>query len=198
MVKKKVIKSHNDCMNVINSINEFYITKPQHNINTLVLYLVINPRSMTKTFIKLQTQVMNHLAQLSSGKLSDFKMNNIMSTFEKYIHSSIAEKPYIEIDIDTKDMIIVENIRQHLQPFIPFIICTIETNGGYHVIFKINKVSRGNLYKVFTSEQWKFNTIDRIGNKVIKKYVDIRSDPCSPIPGTLQGGFKVKFLYNFW
>ena len=41
----------------------------------------------------------------------------------------------------------------------------------------------------------KFESLNRIGDNVIKNVIDINSNnPISPIPGTYQGGFPVKFV----
>lgn len=166
--------------------------------NTLVVYFAINPRSMVKAFTKTQTQVMDYLLKVTNGNKSDFKITNLLSHLKSNIHSSTSEKTYIELDIDTKDSTIVDKIRTKIQPFLEYITCTIETHGGYHVIFKIHKQPRGEMYKVFNSNEWNFNGINRIGKNIIKRFVDVRADPTAPVPGTLQAGFEVKFLYNFW
>ena len=140
------------------------------------------------------TQVMN----TSAGIRSDFPIGKLLSKVKSNLHASIASKPFIELDIDTKDLEVVARIRRAIQPFLEWAICTIETHGGYHVIFKIDKEPRGRMYREFNSDKWVYAGTARDGRSIVKDYVDVRSDPSPPVPGTYQAGFPVKFLDDFW
>jgi hypothetical protein len=78
-----------------------------------------------------------------------------------------------------------------------WIRCVVETHGGYHVVMDnifLPKSEKSKLWKEFNKPEYKFEGTDVRGKKITKSYVDVRSDPSPPIPGTIQGGFNVRFI----
>jgi len=161
---------------------------------TLVLYFILNPRSTVNAFTALSNKVLKHLTGVASMKLSRME-----SSYKSLLHASNASKPYIELDIDVKDPDIIMLARVAIQPFLQYEDCTVETHGGYHVVFKnMPKPAKSELWKEFNKMHWKYDGADRHGKSIVKSMIDVRSDPSPPIPGTLQAGFKVRELVAFW
>jgi len=139
------------------------------------IYCSVNERdSMTagKTLVKdLVDQAFEKNTRAFRNIDQQFKSN-----LQKY-----ANKTFITIDIDTKDptecLGIFNDIVEHVD-----VHTVIETRGGYHVILdkkKFNKKAGMFLYKTLPS---KYEHVDKVDGDVF-----------SPVPGTVQGGFQVKF-----
>jgi hypothetical protein len=169
--------------------------------DSLVIYCCINPRSMIKGYMDFKSKVEKSIEQImvygSNSSLNIFK--KLETKLKSSIHASIAEKKYIELDVDTKDEEKVKRVWEiiHEHKLEKSTICTIETRGGYHIVFdniSLGKIGRTKLWKEFNSDEWKYEGENVKGMKIIKLYVELRNDPTQPVPGTYQGGFKVRFV----
>lgn len=170
--------------------------KPIPN-DALVIYLNINPRSM----LKASTNFSNHITHLFAETITNNNSNNnsqfkhLLSKFRSFIHASqISQPPYIELDIDTKDRAWLQKMKERvLQPITQYIVCIIETRGGYHIVLNnrtITKQIKSQLYmNIHRDKSFEFTE-----NGVVKKYIELHSDPSPPVPGTIQGGFPVKYI----
>ena len=164
--------------------------------NALVVYFCLNPRNMLKGFNAMCKKINDKTEMiLFSETKQDF--SNLIGDLKSCIHSAPSMKLYFELDIDTKDKNIVKDIVSVVSKVKKHIVCTIETRGGYHVIFNnlsVPKDEKSELWKTFSQPNFMFTSTDFNGLKITKKYVDVRSDASPPVPGTLQGGFRVKFV----
>lgn len=142
--------------------------------NSLVTYASINARDVQNACKELTKHVIDVNFSGNELCIKDARI-------ETYLQKN-AKKEYIGIDLDTKEEKVVVPLFSELYDKIPkFDI--IETRGGFHII--IHK-------KHITAETGKFLYKD-----MKKKYSDIddiKNDIFSPIPGTIQGGFEVKFV----
>lgn len=118
-------------------------------------------------------------------------------------HHDASSKNYIVLDVDTKDQYTYQRVNNKLDAFGVDPVCTIETHGGYHIVLERRSLSSYDgdnrahtLGRWIHKElpEWKQESTDIHGNVCEKQMVDILSDPYSPIPGTIQGGFEVKFV----
>jgi len=166
---------------------------------SLVVYCAINPRSALKGATKLQNKISTYLEDYILNNQNSLSLRKIESIYKSCVHSSVAERRYIELDIDTKDEKVIEKVKQFLtSDYLSYLVCTIETHGGYHVVFKdMDKILKQRMYRHFTSKLYKFQGTNIKGKSITKSYVDVRSDPAQPIPGTIQGGFNVRFCDLF-
>lgn len=177
----------------------------------LVLYCTLNPRSMLKGWFALSSkmgkQIENYVknpARSASAprsgaeeKVKFFK--NLNSELKSCVHASVGEKRYVEIDVDTKEPEMLGKVISFLsaEHFLEDIMATIETRGGYHIIFKndqLGKEKKSKLWKEFKKDEYSFQGYDVNGKPIKKWYAEIRSDAIEPVPGTIQGGFEVKFV----
>jgi len=94
-----------------------------------------------------------------------------------------AKKRYVTLDLDDKKQgeQVYTLLKQHISEFV-----AIETHGGYHFIFERallkTRDKQGSIYKALTS----IKGVDKLDN-----------DGYSPVPGTLQGGFAVRFAPEY-
>lgn len=187
---RTIINHKNSLVNAINRYNIQDIP-----IKALVFYCLLNPRSMIKAWGMMDRLMNSKLEnELLHSQQQDFTC--IESEFKSCVHKSIAEKLYIELDIDTKDVLIIQKINKNLKPIKQYVSCVIETHGGYHVVInaKIPKELKNRLWKIFSDQEYMFKDYNVTGQLIDKKYIDLRNDPSPPIPGTVQGGFNVRFV----
>lgn len=169
--------------------------------DAMVVYCVVNPRCTLKAWQKLQPKVWDKTIDKMLNNHDDLGFfKKLDEEYKSCLHASQVKK-YIELDIDTKDEAVLEKVRKFLSPnYLPFITCTIETQGGYHIVLdfhSMGKELRGKMYQHFQSADYKFKGKDIQGKTITKLYVDVRNDPVQPVPGTYQAGFKVRFVDFF-
>jgi len=145
---------------------------PQHAI---VVYTSVNSRNVSSACKGLAKHVIDRSFDGVKLKVKDAKI-------ETFLHKC-PNKDYVGIDLDTKDEKVTVPLFNELYEKIPeFDI--IETRGGFHIIIHKKHLK--------TQDVGKF-----LYREIPKKYPDVdkvQNDLFSPIPGTLQGGFEVKFV----
>jgi hypothetical protein len=101
--------------------------------------------------------------------------NHLKSRLDSTIMSSKGKTKYLTIDIDAKDE--WPEVKDWLAEKGTKIDALIETRGGYHVMINMDEIAKlkGELHKKFASK----HTI---------------GDMMCAVPGTLQGGFPVRFV----
>ncbi len=146
----------------------------------LSLYTTINPRSLDKGIAQgLSTCLEDNL----HGRLNSSK---VISTLESSVQKSVSKKHYIDIDIDTKDRKTVQDMSDYLNEHKYHVV---ETRGGYHFLVDIKEAEKSNSKSWYTNLQGECQRhIDAKNNAL----VEFKPDTLCPIPGTLQGGFKVR------
>ena len=171
----------------------------EHVSNASVCYFVCNPRSIKNTYrdgiakvIKEYNSCFDQVVDSTIGKPKDIH-SLVLSCFQ----TSHPIKKFKEIDIDTKNEDVLKKLESIFKRIDMRIAACVETKGGYHVIYvnRLTKTQETDLY-VFI-QQFKYESIDRNGKFLEKNYVEIRSDPCTPIPGTIQAGFNVVLSNRF-
>ncbi len=159
--------------------------------NMLSVYFCINPRDQVLALHKQYTHVMNLM--LKAGDKDSDLPKKFDSDFLTHIHKCDFYKVYIDVDIDTKDKDIIKKIFE-LCPDTKNVDFAIETRGGYHFIFRKENFPKEFYRQVVQYKGFEYEEVNRIGKNVLKKYVDVNSDVCIPVPGTYQGGFPVNFI----
>jgi hypothetical protein len=167
----------------------------------LVLYASLNPRSAFKAlteFNKKMTEwTYNAVVNKEMGDLVTIK--NTTSIMKTCIQNSSYESKYIQLDLDKKEQEYIDILEKFLNDNLINVHCIIETKNGFHYILDSKNLTGEQKKNIFngTLKNLKFETLNRIGEPVIKNIIDINSNnPMSPIPGTYQGGFPVKFVKN--
>jgi len=153
---------------------------------SMAVYASLNPRDTAKAAAELFNTMSTQLTQLTvqasgSGDMPTFarKAARHMNHLCKY-----GTRKFIGIDLDTKDQETYSQVIADLKARVT-IHAVIETRGGYHIILakseldKASKADKRFIYTVLTERE----AIDMVSN-----------DLFSPIPGTYQGGHRVRFV----
>lgn len=142
-----------------------------------VCYIDLSPKSVLKAyrmFVDLENRrIYEGIKNGSQFTLLRRMKNDLMSS----IHRSNSYKPYILLDLDTRDFKIANYVFQIVKYNCPWIS---KTRGGYHFIVNNEPKIAGSIYMD-----------QRIRNIAMSGQLEIKSDVMTPIPGILQGGFEV-------
>lgn len=139
---------------------------------SLALYITTNPRCKRKAMFGL-------LSEIATNLKNNCTTYNPMSDTLTCINRAKSRSIFVTFDIDNK-----VNIDSHIYKIWDTVgqdaVAAIETHGGYHVLIRPDKV-------VAKQKDW-YRIIDLY---LSDKGVDQTGDILSPVPGTLQGNFKV-------
>ena len=132
--------------------------------SVLVIYCSTNSRSEHKAHTEMMQLGLNHAFSRQKFNIYSHAISLLSSKHEKI--------ELLTIDVDDKSQ--YEEVAQFLnsEKIVP--LAVVETRGGYHILIKAG----GNLKKLFM----------QFGHK------HTISDTACPIPGTIQGGFPVRFV----
>lgn len=131
------------------------------------VYCTTNAR---KGKIAAKNFITNCLDSMFSGDEKIF--NNMHEKLTGTIMASKEKTVFTTIDIDSKED--YKKVKDYLKSKEIKPAAIVETRGGYHVLIKTDE-NLGDIYKTFSS-------------------IHTMGDTFCPIPGTLQGGFPVKFV----
>lgn len=143
------------------------------------------------------------LGQLVSFSLGPNEKNrNPISHFNELVgktdYQSKNNRKLIQIDFDTKDENLIQKSRELFRKtnILQNIVCEVETKNGFHIVYENNKEIDGKTLHEFQKE----NIIDVVngsGNCIKAPFFTLTHQPHIVIPGSYQGGFKVKFSQRF-
>jgi hypothetical protein len=163
----------------------------------LVLYASLNPRSTFKALTEFNKKMSEWTYDTILNKKMSDSIKNTSSLIKTCIQNSSYEQRYIQLDLDKKEQEYVDILEKFLNDNLINVHCIIETKNGYHYILDSKKLTSEQKKNIFngTLKTLKFETLNRINETVTKNLIDINSNnPMSPIPGTYQGGYPVKFV----
>jgi hypothetical protein len=147
--------------------------KPVH-ANCMVLYMLLDPRSTLKGYGEFISNVNKWIYESFKGESNLEFYRRIDTKLFSAIHKSRSRPLYRVIDIDKKDEGILDKVTSLLEGNIRHIM---ETHGGYHITVDKNNETGRIIY-------------EKISGHMVD--IEILDEPMNPLPGTLQGGFKVK------
>lgn len=156
---------------------------------SLVFYLMPNPRCMTKATYK----TIRHCADLLENTNKGYNLvQEVMSCVQK----SKSRTVFVDFDIDDKNIDLT--LLNHIFPPVadsrfpdkPYTI--IETRGGYHIL--INSGYATAYMRSWNAMQMRKREITWYNDIKSAYIVDQVQDQLLPVPGTIQGGFEVKFI----
>lgn len=133
----------------------------------LVMYCTTNPRNGKRAAQNFIQECLN-----AAFTEDDYIFQHLYEKLNGAIMASKAKTTLTTIDIDSKEEYkeVHEFLtRENITPR-----AVVETRGGYHVLLETD-VNLGKVYKAFASKH-------------------TMGDTFCPIPGTLQGGFPVRFV----
>jgi hypothetical protein len=160
------------------------VCEPDIPIEAVATYCSVNPRDLyaagAATVQAATSAVLTHRTFDTVAVLD----KTFLSEAQKHQH-----RRFIVVDLDCKDYfaeVSADLASHHITP--KFII---ETRGGYHIVIDKEQVTGGAGKFVYT-QLAKRTFVNADGQT--KSLVDVLSNPFSPIPGTVQGGFPVRIL----
>lgn len=159
----------------ISCIDGIYVdryTLKEVPIDCFTIYCVLDPRSTLKGYSEF-------ISDINKWIYDSFKGDTNLELYRKMdvklfsaIHKNRSRSLYWVVDIDVKDEELLDKIIGLLTGHI---IWLSETHGGFHVIVDRNNETGKIIYE----------NIRGMEN------VEILKDAITPVPGTLQGGFRV-------
>jgi hypothetical protein len=168
-----------------------------------VIYISLNPSSMFKSYVEFNEMMMKKLTSLSITVKDDIPQidksgfSNMNHDLLTCIQKNIIEKRWLLLDIDTKDATIVAKINEYLITNKIKVNSITETRGGFHYIinqFNLTNEQKKNIFTGFIKDMKKREK-NKKGDLIDKNVVDIfASNILTVMPGTIQGGFHVKFI----
>lgn len=151
------------------------------HMHCFALYCLIDPRSTLKGYGEFISNINKWIYESFKGESNLELYRRIDVKLFSAIHRSRSRSLYRVIDIDKKDGNILDKVTSLLEGNIRHIM---ETHGGYHITVDKNNETGRIIY-------------EKINGHI--EYVEILDEPMNPIPGTLQGGFKVKgIMRDLW
>lgn len=142
-------------------------------IHCFALYILLDPRSTLKGYGEFIEDINKWIYESFKGESKNLELyRRIDIKLFSAIHKNRSRGLYFVVDIDKKDETILDKITGLLKGNIEWVS---ETHGGFHVIVDRSDDTGKIIYQ----------------NIVGMEYVEILKDPMTPVPGTLQGGFKV-------
>lgn len=155
--------------------------------DSLALYCLIQPKDMLMAMTKTVTDCVSNI---QTGFLrSPFKMYR-----EEIGKTSVqGETRLLQIDLDSKDEVIVKEVQELLKAAGVRPVMAIETRGGFHIVYK--KESHINSKMLWEySNKHKVEVTRRTGTTERVNLFTITHEPSVIIPGTIQGGFKTRIV----
>jgi len=143
------------------------------SINCMALYILLDPRSTLKGYREFISDVNKWIYESFKGEPNLELYRRMDVKLFSAIHRSRSRSTYLVIDVDKKDENILDKVTSLLEDNIRHIM---ETHSGYHIT-----VDR-------TDETGKI-IYEKISGHI--EHIEVLDEPMNPIPGTLQGGFKV-------
>jgi hypothetical protein len=162
-----------------------------------ILYATLNPRSTFKALTEFTEKMNKWMYNTITTKTMDKSIKNIDSMIKSCIQNQSHQQRYIQLDLDIKDDTYISMVKEFCEENNITPKCVIETHGGFHYIIDSMKLSNKQKKEIFTGrlKLLQYVGLDRNGKEITKNVIDIISNnPMSPIPGTYQGGFKVRFV----
>lgn len=155
--------------------------------NCLSLYSDVNPRCGVKALGKFMHEVTEDFFRMDPDK----HYSNVISRLKSKVQGCASRKIFADIDIDTKDHTVLREVMSFVKEQHYYCAETIETRGGYHMLIDMERTGKidprwyPNLQKYLKL----LNT--NLGRGEV---IEFKTDTMAPIPGTIQGGFEVKFI----
>jgi len=144
----------------------------------LVAYIDLNPKSTIKAFNHFAREVLSQLYIATTGNINYNYFKKLDVKLFSAIHkSNTSDHPYWCIDIDQKNLAVLQGIITFINP--ENVVWVSETRNGYHVIVRRNAETGEKLFRYGLPSK-------------LKENVELKKEALTPIPGTLQGGFLVK------
>jgi hypothetical protein len=225
MFDRKLIRT-NDYSRLARSVHKYevaeggYMTKnnlpvPQH---CMTIYLNINPSNSLKALKEFNGKIVDWQYEITSGNKDAFskKFNKLDVELMNCYQRNRGTKHWIDIDFDVpEDFNAPEIMSNFLKSKENLVYYWIKTKSGYHLLINRNTLDFNpeDICKEGISELWLYWSnravennalypIEERGNNVyvggsaITNEIIINKNEMIPLPGTLQGGYPVRVLWE--
>lgn len=162
---------------------------------SLALYASLDIKDSAKAVGKVLTDT---LASFTEGAKRRFPLTSLEYEIANTNAVSMNNN-LIQIDFDTKDH---DQVQRSIEVFrkvgvLQNIVCAVETKNGYHIVYRNDrdKIDGKTLHEYRNSTN--MTTTTRTLQKLDAPIFSFTRHPIIVVPGTLQGGFKVKFTNIF-
>jgi len=145
-------------------------------------YITLNPRDPRKALFALQKQLIDIAFRQDEREMKRLDIHAFISYHKSPLKIS---RTVIDFDAEEKNNETEKELLQLLKPIESIIHCIVETRGGYHVYIDLEK-------SVKSDKIYIFQKLRQMKSDMFKE-IQIQTDPMVVIPGTLQGGFYVRF-----
>jgi hypothetical protein len=167
--------------------------------DALICYASLNTRSTKKAAVTLAKYIIDSIADTSK----DAKFHTLASRFKTLVHASTGSHLWCTLDVDHKSFL--PQVMTMLADYSVTPCCTIETRGGYHVVVPRSSLSNKTVgddeklavregRRTFGEFVYKHMSKWEHPDDPSKEAVQFMKDGFSPVPGTRQGGFLVRFV----
>lgn len=164
----------------------------------MVLYITVFPLDeddACDSFVSLVMDRRKQRRQEINGKdpasfLGKPTIRGLDSLMKTCLHKSPCSKDtrWMKLDVDTKDPVRIQKLQATIKA--DDLVISMETRGGFHVIVQKGKQTQ-ELYSLANQESK--------GVPERERWLTIEGkSPMMAIPGTLQGGFRVRNCTNEW
>jgi hypothetical protein len=184
---------------VVESAEEGKLGEIPVPVGSTAVYMSLNPKNMLTGWNLTVGQVNDFYRSVVERNFggTNLDVSKLESVFRSNVHKSTAEKIYVDLDVDTKEETQLCQVKDILRPIVAAIDAIIETRGGYHVVLRKAGIKAHHKALYEFSKKATFPGTARDGKTVTKHWFSLASedgDAQVPVPGTLQGGFKVRFV----
>jgi len=149
---------------------------------TLALYIMPNPRSLSKATRYSLIDFANMIADVNNKYKNPYKV--ALTNIQKYASRKVYLDFDFDFDFETGELAGILNKIQKAFPLNEEAYTILHTRGGFHLLVKISQIIKAN------EKTW-YKEISSISQ------CDIRGDNLIPVPGCCQGGF-VPVLEERW
>jgi len=153
----------------------------------MLIYLTINPCSSSRALKRFYSKSQELLFNSYSDKSLIKNFRRISSMLNTCFQQSMNKSKFIDIDMDIghNNNFLYRLAKEFDEKKVEYHI--IETKGGYHILVEKDTI-KYNYTKIIQS-------LNIEAKKINEKYeVIINENGMIPLPGTLQAGFKVRFV----
>jgi hypothetical protein len=195
MMGRKIIKSNSpdEYLRVLHSYEHPWYGKSYVELppKCLMCYANINASSGKKALKEFYSKTNEILFSLDTNPESFENLRYLDTELMNCYQRARSVKTWIDIDFDSPDREFslrqVHEFKEYLTGNSIFFLI-IETHSGFHVLLLKDSIKSDFFHKV--------STLDYEAKRVFPNRAEVlkNSNDMVPIPGTLQGGFEVKFL----
>ena len=157
--------------------------------DAFALYVMLNPKDTIKSLAKTLVRCLDD-DNNQNGRSNGFKL------YKEEIAKCDAQGTvkYKQIDLDTKDIGKVLSVHDLLTKLSIPIIISIETRGGFHLVYSDNLPKNTSKLLYDFKQTTKFQAPNIDGKMVNDYWFSITNQSSVIMPGTYQGGFPARII----